>query len=139
MTMLFLSMWIRPGTPGFQHAIVKLKRKADLEQACHGYYHLSGRADLALTVQRRILPNFGFPASRAGVLEMVLHCTKFLEDEEIAKLWDDINSKLGMTHEACRRFRESATGFKGSDRPREAVDGAIVDCLEGLEGSMCIR
>ena len=54
-------------------------------------------------------------------------------------LWDDINSKLGMTHEACRRFRESATGFKGSDRPREAVDGAIVDCLEGLEGSMCIR
>ena len=81
-----------PGTPGFQHAIVKLKRKADLEQACDGYYHLSGRAELALTVQRRILPSFGFPASRAGVLEMVLHCTKFVEDEEIAKLWDDINS-----------------------------------------------
>eukprot|EP00438_Fugacium_kawagutii_P008865 Skav200647 [mRNA] locus=scaffold2539:100077:102945:+ [translate_table: standard] len=97
-------------TPGFQHAIVKLKRKADLEQACDGYYHLSGRAELALTVQRRILPSFGFAASRAGVLDMVLHCTKFLEDDEIAKLWDDINSKLGMTQEACRRFRESATG-----------------------------
>lgn len=98
------------GTPGFQHAIVKLKRKAELEQACDGYYHLSGRAELALTVQRRILPSFGFAASRAGVLDMVLHCTKFLEDDEIAQLWDDINSKLGMTQEACRRFRESATG-----------------------------
>ena len=136
----FQHVWM-PGTPGFQHAIVKLKRKADLEQACDGYYHLSGRAELALTVQRRILPSFGFPGSRAGVLEMVLHCTKFLEDrdnDEIAKLWDDINSKLGMTQEACRRFRESATGFKGSDGPREAVD-TVVDCLEGMEGSMCIK
>eukprot|EP00434_Breviolum_minutum_P031770 symbB.v1.2.028097.t1/scaffold2943.1/size66754/3 len=111
-------------TPGFQHAVVKLKRKAELEQACDGYYHLNGRAELALTVQRRILPGFGFPASRAGVLEMVLHCTNFLEDDEIAKLWDDINSKLGMTQEACRRFRESATGFKGFRT--EAVDADVM-------------
>mmetsp|Transcript_8078 Transcript_8078/g.8922 ORF Transcript_8078/g.8922 Transcript_8078/m.8922 type:complete len:410 (+) Transcript_8078:102-1331(+) len=112
-------------TPGFQHAIVKLKRKADLEQACDGYYHLSGRAELALTVQRRILPSFGFAASRAGVLDMVLHCTKFLEDDEIAKLWDDINSKLGMTQEACRRFRESATG---KDHPSAKSGVESMEC-----------
>lgn len=55
---------------------------------------------------------------------MVLHCTNFLDDDEIAKLWDDINSKLGMTQEACRRFRESATGFKGFRT--EAVDADVM-------------
>ena len=100
------------GTPSFQHAVAKLKKKANVEQACDGYYHLTGRAELALTVQRRILPTFGFAASRAGVLDMVLHCTRFLSDDEIAHLWDDINMKLGMTPDACRRFRESAAGFK---------------------------
>lgn len=99
-------------TPSFQHAVAKLKKKANVEQACDGYYHLTGRAELALTVQRRILPTFGFAASRAGVLDMVLHCTRFLSDDEIAHLWDDINMKLGMTPDACRRFRESAAGFK---------------------------
>ena len=103
------------GTPGFQSSIVKLKRKAEVEQVCDGYYHLAGRAEVALPVQRRILPLYGFPASRAGVLEMVVHCTKFVQDEEIAQLWDDINLKLGMTPEACRRFRVMAAGLKAPE------------------------
>lgn len=103
------------GTPSFQNSIVKLKRKAEVEQVCDGYYHLAGRAEAALPVQRRILPLYGFPASRAGVLEMVLHCSTFVQDEEIAQLWDHINLKLGMTPEACRRFRVMAAGLKGPE------------------------
>mmetsp|Transcript_63016 Transcript_63016/g.117889 ORF Transcript_63016/g.117889 Transcript_63016/m.117889 type:complete len:399 (-) Transcript_63016:135-1331(-) len=95
-------------SPSFQHAILSLKRSADVQQACEGYYHLQGRAELALTVQRRILPQYGFQGSRAGVLDMVSHCSHFIADPEVAQLFDDINLKLGMTHEACARFRDTA-------------------------------
>ncbi|OLQ14077.1 Protein strawberry notch-like 1 [Symbiodinium microadriaticum] len=57
--------------PAFQKSIRALKLKAaDSEE---GFYHLAGRAQLALTVQRLILP------------------------------------RLGMTHAACRRFRDMAS------------------------------
>jgi len=105
-------------TPSFQHAIDRLKKKADSDHAnVDGHFHLAGRAELAFSVQRRILPSFGFQPSRSGVLEMVRHCTMFLDDEEIGGLWDDINAKLGMTPEACRRFRDVAGGFRSKPAP----------------------
>ena len=59
-----------------------------------GYYHLRGRADLALPVQRRILPQFGFEGSRAGVLDMVSHCSQFIADPEAGFLLRDLRFKL---------------------------------------------
>jgi len=96
-------------SPSFQTGVSCLKRSAGVEQACEGYYHLRGRADLALPVQRRILPQFGFEGSRAGVLDMVSHCSQFIADPEVARLFDDINLKLGMTPRACARFRDTAS------------------------------
>ncbi|CAE7249224.1 unnamed protein product [Symbiodinium sp. CCMP2456] len=96
-------------SPSFQTGISCLKRSAEVAQACEGYYHLRGRADLALPVQRRILPQFGFEGSRAGVLDMVSHCSQFIMDPEVARLFDDINLKLGMTPRACARFRDTAS------------------------------
>ncbi|CAE7441276.1 unnamed protein product [Symbiodinium sp. CCMP2592] len=95
-------------SPSFQNGISCLKRSADVEQACEGYYHLRGRAELALPLQRRILPQYGFQGSRAGVLDMVSHCSQFITDPEVARLFDDINLKLGMTPTACARFRDTA-------------------------------
>lgn len=100
-------------SPSFQNGISCLKRSADVEQACEGYYHLRGRAELALPLQRRILPQYGFQGSRAGVLDMVSHCSQFIADPEVARLFDDINLKLGMTPTACARFRDTACMLPG--------------------------
>ncbi|OLP78485.1 2-C-methyl-D-erythritol 4-phosphate cytidylyltransferase, chloroplastic [Symbiodinium microadriaticum] len=101
------------GSPSFQNGISCLRRCADVEQACEGYYHLRGRAELALPLQRRILPQYGFQGSRAGVLDMVSHCSQFITDPEVARLFDDINLKLGMTPAACARFRDTACMLPG--------------------------
>lgn len=42
------------------HAVIHIFRTKD------GYFHLPGRSELALEVQRRILPRFGFDATKAG-------------------------------------------------------------------------
>ena len=42
------------------HAVIHIFRTKD------GYFHLRGRSELALEVQRRILPRFGFDATKAG-------------------------------------------------------------------------
>jgi len=60
---------------------------------------------LALIVQQAILPGFGFEASKEGVKEMMRHCAPFFQDPEVADLLDAINSKLGMSASACKRFR----------------------------------
>eukprot|EP00438_Fugacium_kawagutii_P017788 Skav205871 [mRNA] locus=scaffold766:203256:215658:+ [translate_table: standard] len=49
--------------PAFQKSIRALKAKAT---TADGFYHLPGRAKLALDVQKLILPRFGFEASREG-------------------------------------------------------------------------
>lgn len=42
---------------------------------------------------------------KAGVNDMILHCAEFLSNDEVAHLVDSINLKLGMTPEACLRWR----------------------------------
>jgi len=71
-----------------------------------GYYHLEGRAELALLVQTRLLPQYGFAPSKAGVQDMIRHCAPFVRDPDVANLLDRVNEKLGMSPAACHRFRE---------------------------------
>ncbi|CAE7252008.1 aglP [Symbiodinium natans] len=71
-----------------------------------GYYHLEGRADLALIVQKQLLPQYGFEPSKAGVQDMIRHCAPFVQDRDVANLFDRVNEKLGMSTAACQRFRE---------------------------------
>jgi len=74
-----------------------------------GYYHLPGRAELALRVQKRILPRFGFEGTKDGVKDMICHCASYLEESDVAHLFDSLNMKLGMSPDACRRFRKLAS------------------------------
>jgi len=79
---------------------------------CHkdpqGWYHLPGRAELALRYQGPFLLAFGFEDNRGGVQDMIVHCAKFLKHDEVASLMDAINEKLGMSPAACLRFRKLA-------------------------------
>jgi hypothetical protein len=99
--------------PAIQRAIAKLKKQASMraglqedQELPDGGYHLQGRAELAFQVQRHILPRYGFEPSRQGVQSMIQKCSCFLGDQEVSKLFDIINLKLGMSPEACKRFRE---------------------------------
>jgi len=95
-------------------AASKAKRSPE-EDAPDGYYRLEGRAELALEIQKLLLPRFGFEGSRKGVQEMILHCSKFINDPEVAALYNGINTKLGMSPAACQRFRQVASSLAPAD------------------------
>ncbi|CAJ1451011.1 unnamed protein product [Effrenium voratum] len=71
-----------------------------------GYFHLPGRAELALEVQRKVLPQFGFQGSKEGSSDMIRHCSAFLGDKDVAQMFDAINKPLG--------FRDGAVAVKVS-------------------------
>jgi len=94
--------------PAFQKSIRALKAKATTSD---GFYHLPGRAKLALDVQKLILPRFGFEPSREGVQAMIGHSAQFINEPEVAVLLDSINSRLGMDATACHRFRDMVSSL----------------------------
>jgi hypothetical protein len=95
--------------PDFQAELEDLKLlEEDGRSKAGGYYHLSGRAELALAFQVDLLPLWGFEASKEGVQEMISLCAQFLHVKEVQGLFDAINSKLGMSDKACQRFRRAA-------------------------------
>ena len=85
--------------PSFQEEIRKLKARADCNARCEedprGYYHLPGRADLALPKQRQTLKSYGFRPTKQGVRDMVHACVPYLSDSEVAKTFDAVNMHLG--------------------------------------------
>lgn len=105
----------------FQHKLEDLKKAADRSSGRwsiqdgealpdpEGYFHLPGRADLAFRVQKKFLPRYGFAATKDGVKEMICHCAKYLSDPDVEHLFDSLNSKLGMSSDACERFRRMAS------------------------------
>eukprot|EP00931_Biecheleriopsis_adriatica_P118152 TRINITY_DN9360_c0_g1_i2.p1 TRINITY_DN9360_c0_g1~~TRINITY_DN9360_c0_g1_i2.p1 ORF type:complete len:515 (-),score=124.29 TRINITY_DN9360_c0_g1_i2:61-1488(-) len=104
--------------PQFQRSIMALKLSdnpngvvADLKRRCNrndGYYHLSGRSELALLQQAPILEYFGFEGNSRGLQDAILKTSKYLDDPEVAELLDSVNAKLGMSPEASSRFRKLA-------------------------------
>jgi len=118
--LLLRSLFLGFSDPWFQEAILKLQHEKDARDRADrerrpdpdGYFHLPGRSELALEVQRRILPRFGFDATKEGVGEMIRHCSAYLTDHSIAHLFDAINRKLGMSPEACCRFRRFCSSFQ---------------------------
>eukprot|EP00440_Ansanella_granifera_P050595 gb/GFBE01054840.1/.p1 GENE.gb/GFBE01054840.1/~~gb/GFBE01054840.1/.p1 ORF type:complete len:467 (+),score=95.89 gb/GFBE01054840.1/:1-1401(+) len=59
-------------------------------------FQLEGRKELALTVQREILPRYGFDGSESGVAEMVRSVQPFLSDARTWALAEAIKRKLRM-------------------------------------------
>eukprot|EP00435_Cladocopium_sp_Y103_P056378 s1156_g19.t1 len=77
----------------FQEAILKLQHKKDAHRGDRGdrdrhrpdpdgYFHLPGRAELALEVQQKILPRFGFDATKDGIREFASSCGDDSDEEE---------------------------------------------------------
>lgn len=96
-------------SPEFQAELEDLKScEDDPRNRAGGYYHLTGRAELAMEIQEEILPLWGFEVSKDGVQEMISTCARFLHVKEVQDLFDAINSKLGMSDKACQRFRRVA-------------------------------
>ncbi|CAJ1380499.1 unnamed protein product [Effrenium voratum] len=109
--------------PWFQEKIYELRRSADYGSGRavrkpdgsqtsgphsvdpEGYYNLSGRAALALQVHEQVLPRYWFEGTPEGVQEMLLHVSPYLGDKDVARVFDAINSKLGMEPNAQQRFR----------------------------------
>mmetsp|Transcript_64981 Transcript_64981/g.152916 ORF Transcript_64981/g.152916 Transcript_64981/m.152916 type:complete len:293 (-) Transcript_64981:154-1032(-) len=87
----------------FQAQVAELKKAVNQPEA--DFYHLPGRAELALTIQEVLLPHYGFEGSKSGVLEMLRCCIPFLQDPDVAGLLDQVNERLGMSPAACKRFR----------------------------------
>jgi hypothetical protein len=116
MARLLRCQLVRFSTPHFQRRIAHLKREDCLKRAkpngcadkSQGWYQLPGRAEVALREQRDILSAFGFEDTREGVQDMIIHCAQFLKDPQITSLLDSVNEKLGMSPEACLRFRRLA-------------------------------
>jgi len=113
--MLLRSLLLNFSEAWFQESMQKLQRKADARTGRadpDGYYHLPGRAELALQVQKRVLPHFGFEGTKEGVADMIRHCAAFLPDPDVAHLFDAINKRLGMSPAACLRFRHLAESLE---------------------------
>lgn len=114
-------------TPAFQRAITQLKKA---EGAAADGYHLPGRVELALCVQRQILPRFGFEGSREGVQAMIKCCARYIRDPEVAQLIDATNRKLGMSQSACQRFRALLDSSAGNMTQGQKVDGEYAEHVE---------
>eukprot|EP00930_Biecheleria_cincta_P099637 TRINITY_DN91255_c0_g1_i1.p1 TRINITY_DN91255_c0_g1~~TRINITY_DN91255_c0_g1_i1.p1 ORF type:complete len:347 (-),score=92.84 TRINITY_DN91255_c0_g1_i1:272-1312(-) len=98
--------------PDFQAELQDLKECEDEPyNKKGGYYHLTGRAELAFSYQENILPLWGFEVSKEGVNDMISTCAQYLHLKEVQVLFDAINSKLGMSDEACQRFRRLAVAL----------------------------
>lgn len=95
--------------PSFQEEIRKLKIRADCnsrDSRCedpNGYYHLPGRSELALPLQRPTLKSYGFRATKQGVCDMVRTCAPYLSDPDVAKTFDAVNMPLGRRNLCCGR------------------------------------
>lgn len=98
--------------PSFQEEIRKLKVRANFNagrvEDPRGYYHLPGRAELALPLQQPTLKSYGFSGDKNGVRDMVRSCIPYLADPEVARTFDAVNLKLGMSRAAAENFRELA-------------------------------
>jgi hypothetical protein len=67
-------------------------------------FGLDGLEEIALKVQKKVLPRYGFKGTRRGVAAMVDECSRYAQDAEVANLRNKINDKLGMDAVARQRF-----------------------------------
>lgn len=91
-------------TPTFQQQVHLLKRATASHTGNAG--KMDGCDELALAVQCRVLPRYGFEGSRRGVLCMICECSRHIKDPTVSMLNDAINGKLGRGAQEQQRFRQ---------------------------------
>jgi hypothetical protein len=77
----------------FQEALQKLLKECSKSQL------RPRRAELALTVQSRVLPKYGFAGTTLGVMQMLEAFAPYAGDWMVARLISDIDVKLGLPAE----------------------------------------
>jgi hypothetical protein len=116
---------------GFQQKLdVLVKTQAYI--GSNDLFHLPGRKELALTVQKNVLPQYGFDGSEEGVAQMVKTMQPLLAtDNTLAELSRTIRQKLRMCEEA-----QGAMG-KICSSDEELVDGKKT--YQAREGSCTLE
>mmetsp|Transcript_123895 Transcript_123895/g.231856 ORF Transcript_123895/g.231856 Transcript_123895/m.231856 type:complete len:372 (-) Transcript_123895:272-1387(-) len=76
---------------------------ADFQQKLQGLLRnrsnstdVPGRMELALTVQSKVLPNYGFPGTYEGIVMMLDAISPFMDDQTVQQMLGAIDEKLGM-------------------------------------------
>jgi hypothetical protein len=80
-------------TPAFQQALQKLLKD------CKSNLEVPGRAELALTVQSKILPKYRIAGTTLGVVNMMELTSPFAGDWMVGRLVNDIDECLGLPRE----------------------------------------
>lgn len=94
-----------------------LQDLAELRESTQSRIELfQGRQRLLLSVQRQVLPRYGFEGTRTGVLKMMGQMGSFIEDPEFAKFNIQINQLIGIrsrpeTWSALARCCEAEAGW----------------------------
>mmetsp|Transcript_24596 Transcript_24596/g.69121 ORF Transcript_24596/g.69121 Transcript_24596/m.69121 type:complete len:317 (+) Transcript_24596:117-1067(+) len=87
----------------------------------HGY--VPGRSELALTVQGRVLPRYGFPGTTAGVQAMLDAVAPFLGDTVVSMLVGEIDEKLGLPRQTTATALRTLQSRKPTT-PQAAAESA---------------
>lgn len=81
----------------FQAELQQLQNRSKNEGLSHTRF-LAERSKVFLTVQRRVLPRFGFEGSPAGVFKMMGAMQPYIKDPEFISLAEEINTLLGIDY-----------------------------------------
>jgi len=92
------------GRPAFQKRVQALREAMCSGREKEDFLHLSGRKDLAMIVQKKLLPKYGLPPTDFGVHSMFLQCAHYIMDPEVARLTIAINRLLGMERSAAKTY-----------------------------------
>jgi hypothetical protein len=87
-------------SPTFEWKLSLLKKARNSRDG----FSLDGIEELALSVQREVLPRYGFKGTRRGVAAMISECSRYLRDQDVIDLHNAINDRLGMDAAARQRF-----------------------------------
>jgi len=101
--------------PAFQCRVKRL-REAMRTSPKDDFSELAGRKDLAMSVQRSILPKYGLHPDHRGSYSMFLQCAHFVFDPEVARLITGINCLLGMERVAAKAFVKRLQSLRGESR-----------------------
>lgn len=81
--------------------------------------NVTGRMELALTVQSEVLPKYGFLGTVEGVEAMRETICPFMVDWMVKKIVDEIDKALGLPPDSTAK---ACLGPRGDDRPEHEVD-----------------
>lgn len=93
-------------SPHFQQELKKLSANAPSDA------QVAGRMELALTVQREILPKYGFSGTVEGVEAMRNAVCPFLVDWMVRKLVDEMDKVLGLAQNSTENAAKGPRGTR---------------------------